>query len=203
MKYQSMRRYRQKLVDMTREIDEYVHEKGALYWTFIHLRHEVNPEAQDKEVKEKRMKYPPEDIIGYYQDLLEEIDRVDEKMAFTEAQLGISNFKERKERQKKFVDLLSKLYICKDFNQMPDEIEKAYMLNQDGNPVTYQYQVQTKFQLGFEPEWIQKFYTDRKEEYERQEEEMKRRMNLCEIDFTPKYQTEYPLWDNIQFYFQQ
>lgn len=203
MRYKQLKVYKQKLENMMYELNEYMHDGYVVYHArCIHKKQEGNRNESNEEIILANGKYDVKDLIHFYKDLIAEAERTEKEIMLADVHIGKINDFDNERRRRKFIELLKKMYICSCTEVVKDTEEGAYMLDKKGNPVLYKYPVHVIGKIDCEHEWIKELYAGLQMSYEEDAIQIRRQKNSYEVDFEPKYQVEFTLWDNMYIFLQ-
>ncbi len=185
-------------------VDSYLTETNSTYKrTFVHLRHAVNPEAEDVvkvEVQSEKLNYEVGTLISFAMDVLEEKERMYAaiRKAKENAELDLDAAIGMNKTRKMLQNVLMELYQKKEYDMMSSG--RDYKFNVNGEQVPYNYEINETLTLEYDKKDIKKIMKSleaRCNEISKQVDRLN--VNLA-VDIVPKYTLDMDLEDCLELF---
>jgi len=171
--------------------------------TFTHLRHAVNPDAEDVvkvEIQSEKLPYDVATFVAFALDVLEEKEKMFAaiRKAKESAELDLDAAIGMNKTRKNLQNVLSGLYQRREYDMLTTG--RDYKFNVNGEQVPYTYEINEKLTVEYDKKAIKKIMKslDAKcNEASRQVDRLN--VNLV-VDITPKYTLDMDLEDCLELF---
>jgi hypothetical protein len=190
-----------RLIGMT---DTYLTGTNSTYTRiFTHLRHAVNPEAEDVEKVESQTEKLPYDVstlIAFALDVLEEKDKMYAaiRKAKESAELDLDAAIGMNKARKNLQNVLNELYQKKEYDMVTTG--RDYKFNVNGEQVPYTYEINEKLTVEYDKKDVKKIMKALDAKCNDVSKQVDRlNVNLV-VDITPKYTLDMDLEDCLELF---
>lgn len=185
-------------------VDTYLTDTNSTYMrTFTHLRHVVNPEAEDVEkveIQSEKLPYDVATIISFALDVLEEKEKMFAaiRKAKESADLDLDAAIGMNKTRKNLQSILSELHKKREYDMITTG--RDYKFNVNGEQVPYTYEINEKLTVEYDKKEVKKIM----KALDAKCSEVSKRVdglnvNLT-VDITPKYTLDMDLEDCLELF---
>lgn len=185
-------------------VDSYLTNTNSTYKrTFTHLRHAVNPEAEDVvkvETQDEKLPYDVATLVSFALDVLEEKGRMYAaiRKAKESAELDLDAAIGMNKARKNLQAVLNELYQKREYNIMSSG--RDYKFNVNGEQVPYNYEINETLTLEYDKKDIKKIMKSLDAKCNDVSKQVDRlNVNLA-VDITPKYTMDMDLEDCLELF---
>lgn len=185
-------------------VDTYLTETNSTYKrTFTHLRHAVNPEAEDVtkvETQTEKLPYDVATMVSFALDVLEEKEKMYAaiRKAKESAELDLDAAIGMNKTRKNLQNVLTELYQKREYDIMSSG--RDYKFNVNGEQVPYNYEINEKLILEYDKKDIKKIMKSLDATCNEVSKQVDRlNVNLA-VDIVPKYTLDMDLEDCLELF---
>ena len=185
-------------------VDTYLTETNSTYKrTFTHLRHAVNPEAEDVtkvETQTEKLPYDVATMVSFALDVLEEKEKMYAaiRKAKESAELDLDAAIGMNKTRKNLQNVLTELYQKREYDIMSSG--RDYKFNVNGDQVPYNYEINEKLILEYDKKDIKKIMKSLDATCNEVSKQVDRlNVNLA-VDIVPKYTLDMDLEDCLELF---
>lgn len=185
-------------------VDTYLTETNSTYKrTFTHLRHAVNPEAEDVikvEIQSEKLSYDVATMVSFALDVLEEKEKmyVAIRKAKESAELDLDAAIGMNKARKNLQNVLTELYQKREYDIMSSG--RDYKFNVNGEQVPYNYEINEKLTLEYDKKDIKKIMKALDATCNDVSKQVDRLNVNLTVDITPKYTLDMDLEDCLELF---
>lgn len=185
-------------------VDSYLTDTNSTYKrTFTHLRHAVNPEAEDVvkvEIQAEKLPYDVATLVSFALDVLEEKEKmyVAIRKAKESAELDLDAAIGMNKTRKNLQSVLTELYQKREYDIVSSG--RDYKFNVNGEQVPYNYEINETLTLEYDKKDIKKIMKSLDAKCNDVSKQVDRlNVNLA-VEITPKYTLDMDLEDCLELF---
>lgn len=185
-------------------VDSYLTETNSTYKrTFTHLRHAVNPEAEDVvkvEIQSEKLPYDVATLVSFAMDVLEEKEKMYAaiRKAKESAELDLDAAIGMNKTRKNLQATLNELYKKREYDITSSG--RDYKFNVNGEQVPYNYEINETLTLEYDKKDIKKIMKSLDAKCNDVSKQVDRlNVNLA-VEITPKYTLDMDLEDCLELF---
>ena len=185
-------------------VDTYLTDTNSTYKrTFTHLRHAVNPEAEDVVKVEIQSEKLPDDVatlVSFALDVLEEKEKmyVAIRKAKESAELDLDAAIGMNKTRKNLQNILTELYQKREYDIVSSG--RDYKFNVNGEQVPYNYEINEKLTLEYDKKDIKKIMKSLDATCNDVSKQVDRLNVNLTVELTPKYTLDMDLEDCLELF---
>lgn len=190
-----------KLIGM---VDTYLTETNSTYQrTFTHMRHAVNPEAEDVvkvEIRTEKLPYEVATMISFALDVLEEKEKmyVAIRKAKESAALDLDAAIGMNKTRRNLQNILTELYQKREYDMVTTG--RDYKFNVNGEQVPYTYEINEKLTVEYDKKDVKKIM----KALDAKCNDISKQVDLLNVnlavEITPKYTLDMDLEDCLELF---
>lgn len=190
-----------KLIGM---VDTYLTETNSTYQrTFTHMRHAVNPEAEDVvkvEIRTEKLPYEVATLISFALDVLEEKEKmyVAIRKAKESAALDLDAAIGMNKTRRNLQNILTELYQKREYDMVTTG--RDYKFNVNGEQVPYTYEINEKLTVEYDKKDVKKIM----KALDAKCNDISKQVDLLNVnlavEITPKYTLDMDLEDCLELF---
>lgn len=185
-------------------VDSYLVSTNSTYTkTYTHLRHAVNPEAEDVvkvEIQQEKLPYEVATLIAFALDVLEEKEKMFAaiRKAKESAELDLDAAIGMNKARKHLQSTLNELYKKREYSMLTNG--RDYKFNVNGEQVPYSYEIREVLEVEYDKKDVKKIMKSLDAKCNEVSKQVDRlNVNLV-VDITPKYTLDMDLEDCLELF---
>ena len=185
-------------------VDSYLVSTNSTYTkTYTHLRHAVNPEAEDVvkvEIQQEKLPYEVATLIAFALDVLEEKEKMFAAIckAKESAELDLDAAIGMNKARKHLQSTLNELYKKREYSMLTNG--RDYKFNVNGEQVPYSYEIREVLEVEYDKKDVKKIMKSLDAKCNEVSKQVDRlNVNLV-VDITPKYTLDMDLEDCLELF---
>ncbi len=193
--------YYDRLIGM---VDAYLTGTNSTYTkTFVHLRHAVNPEAEDMEkveIRAEKLPYDVATVIAFALDVLEEKEKMYAaiRKAKESAELDLDAAIGMNKIRKNLQNVLAGLYQRREYDVVTTG--RDYKFNVNGEQVPYTYEINEKLTVEYDKKDVKKIMKALDAKCNEASKKVDGLNVNLKVDITPKYTLDMDLEDCLELF---